>query len=300
MDRLESLRVFCRVVDLNSFSRAATQLQLSNATVTNHVAALETHFGVRLLNRTTRRLTVTDDGRSCYERAIRLIAEMSELEDALQGAQRSPKGILRVELPMAIGRIYFAPALHRFTEKYPDITLRVQVTDRVIDAIEERADVLVRMGDLKDSSMVARKIHQSRFVTCASPAFFARHGKPSHPDELQRLPCLGFIQPNTGQMVPWQFARQGERVEFLPQGPVAINHAESLIHTAVSGAGVVQLLSLSLTPSIKAGLLEPILDDWTTHGPQVSLLYPQSRHLSTRVRAFVDFVDELFATEIRV
>lgn len=298
MDRLESLRVYCRVVEMNSFTRAAAQLQLSNATVTNHVAALEAHFGVRLINRTTRKLSVTEDGRSCYERAMRLIAEMSELEDALQGAQRSPKGVLRVEVPTAIGRIYIAPALSRFTERYPEISLRVQVTDRVVDAIEERADVLIRMGELKDSNMVARKLHQSRFVTCASPEFLARHGLPQHPGELHRLSCMGFIQPNSGQMVAWQFQQGEQHVTLQPNAHIAINHAESLIRAAISGAGIIQLLSLSLTPSIKAGDLVPILEDWSTAGPPVSIVYPQSRHLSAKVRAFAEFVSDLFAHEI--
>jgi len=295
MDRLESLRIFCRVVELNSFSRAADQLQLSNASVTNHVAGLESHFGVRLLNRTTRKLSMTDDGRSCYERAQRLIGEMTELEDVLQGARLTPKGILRVDIPTAIGRIYIAPALARFVARYPEVSLRVHVTDRAVDIIEERADVAIWMGELKDSNMVARLIYQSRSLCCASPEFLAQHGRPSRPEDLLQYPCLGFIQPNSGQIVPWQFARGEENFAFTPQASIAINHAESLIHAATTGAGVVQLLSSSLTPPINAGLLVPILEDWTTAGPPVSVVYPQNRHLSPKVRAFVDFVSEIFA-----
>jgi LysR family transcriptional regulator for bpeEF and oprC len=295
MDRFESLRVFCRVVELNSFSRAADQLQLSNASITNHIAGLESHFGVRLLNRTTRRLSLTDDGRSCYERALRLLGEMTELEDALQGARLKPRGILRIDIPTAIGRIYIAPALPRFAALYPELSLRVHVTDRDLDIVDERADVVIRMGELKDSNMVARLIYQSRSICCAAPAFIEQYGVPAAPQDLRRFPCLGFIQPNSREIVPWQFRKGEEEFIFTPQASIAINHAESLIHAATTGAGIVQLLSSSLNPPIEAGQLVPILEDWSSAGPPVYVVYPQNRHLSPKVRAFVDFVSELFA-----
>jgi LysR family transcriptional regulator for bpeEF and oprC len=295
MDRLESLRIFCRVVELNSFSRAANQLLMSNASITNHIAGLESHFGVRLLNRTTRRLSLTDDGRSCYERAQRLIAEMTELEDVLQGARLTPKGTLRVDIPTAVGRIYIAPALAKFVARYPDVSLRVHVTDRAIDIMEERADIAIWMGEVKDPNMVARLLYQSRSLCCASPSFLKEYGRPAHPQELVNFPCLGFIQPNTGQIVPWEFMKGEENISYTPQTSIAINHAESLIHAASTGAGIVQLLSSSLTPSIRAGQLEPILEEWTTAGPSISVVYPQNRHLSPKVRAFVDFMSEIFS-----
>ena len=295
MDRLESLHVFCRVVELNSFSRAADQLHLSNASITNHIAALESHFGVRLLNRTTRRLSLTDDGRGCYERAQRLLGEMAELEDALQGARLKPKGILRIDIPTAIGRIYIAPALPRFAAQYPELSLRVHVTDRDLDIVDERADVVIRMGELKDSNMVARLIYQSRSLCCAAPPFLQRYGTPATPHDLLSLPCLGFIQPNSREIVPWTFNKDDQEFAFTPQASIAINHAESLIHAATTGAGVVQLLSSSLNPPIQAGQLVPILEDWSSAGPPVYVVYPQNRHLSPKVRAFVDFVSELFS-----
>jgi len=299
MDRLESLRLFCRVVELNSFSRAADQLQLSNASITNHIAALESHFGVRLLNRTTRKLSLTDDGRSCYERALRLLGEMTELEDALQGARLKPKGILRVDIPTAIGRIYIAPALPRFAAQYPELSLHVHVTDRDLDIIDERADVVIRMGELKDSNMVARLIYQSRSICCAAPSYLAQHGTPATPQELAQHTCLGFIQPNSREIVPWEFTRkngeQDDNLTFAPQAHIAINHAESLIHAATTGAGIIQLLSSSLNSPIEIGALVPILKDWESAGPPVYVVYPQNRHLSPKVRAFVDFVGELFA-----
>lgn len=295
MDRLESLRVFCQVVELNSFSRAAEQLELSNASITNHISSLERHFGVRLLNRTTRKLSLTDDGHSCYQRAQRLLGDMTELEDALQGTRATPQGVLRVDVPTVVSRIYLAPALARFTEQYPDLTVRMNVSDRMVDVVEGRGDVWIRIGELKDSSMVARRIYQTTNLCCASPDYLARHGTPQMPQELARFRCLSFIHPNTGQNVPWTFSKGKQQLDWNPQTRISINHAESLIHAATSGAGIIQLLSLSLNPHIRTGQLTPLLADWSTPGPPVSVVYHRSHQLSAKVRAFVDFVTTLFA-----
>ncbi|PUA16747.1 LysR family transcriptional regulator [Glaciimonas sp. PCH181] len=295
MDRLESLRVFCQVVELNSFSRAAEQLELSNASITNHIASLERHFGVRLLNRTTRKLSLTDDGHRCYQRAQRLLGDMIELEDTLQGSRATPQGVLRIDVPTVISRIYLAPALSRFTARYPDLTLRVNVSDRMVDMVEGRGDVWMRIGELKDSSMVARRVYQTKNICCAAPDFLRRHGIPATPQDLTRFQCLSFIHPSTGQNVPWTFSKGKQQIEWTPQTSISINHAESLIHAASSGAGIVQLLSLSLNPAIRSGLLTPVLTDWSTAGPPVSVLYHHSHQLSAKIRVFVDFVTELFA-----
>lgn len=295
MDRLESLRIFCQVVELNSFSRAAQQLELSNGSITNHIANLERHFGVRLLNRTTRKLSLTDDGHRCYQSAQRLLGDMMELEDALQGSRATPQGVLRIDVPTVISRIYLAPALSRFTALYPDLTVRMNVSDRMVDMVEGRGDVWMRIGELKDSSMVARRIYQTKNLCCASPEYLSRHGVPDSPHDLARFNCLAFIHPNTGLNVPWTFSKGKQTVESNPQTSIAINHAESLIHAATSGAGIIQLLSLSLNPQIKSGTLTPILTDWNTTGPPVSVVYHHSHQLSVKVRVFVNFVTDLFA-----
>ncbi|MFC5474578.1 LysR family transcriptional regulator [Paraherbaspirillum soli] len=295
MDRLESLRVFCQVVELNSFSRAAEQLEMSNATITNHIASLERHFGVRLLNRTTRKISMTDDGHSCYQRAQRLLGDMMELEGALQGGRATPQGVLRVDVPTVIARVYLAPALSRFTELYPELSIRVNVGDRMVDMVEGRGDVWLRIGELKDSGMVARRIYQPRNVCCAAPDFLARHGTPRTPQELADFRCLAFIHPNSGQNVPWTFSKGKQQLSWQPPGNISINHAETLIQAAVSGAGIVQLLTLSLNPQMRDGRLVPVLADWATPGPPVSVVYHQSHQLSAKVRVFVDFVTELFA-----
>ena len=295
MDRLESLRVFCQVVELNSFSRAAEQLELSNASITNHISGLEKHFGVRLLNRTTRKLSLTDDGHRCYQSAQRLLGDMTELEDALQGTRATPQGILRIDVPSVIARIYLAPALLHFTERYPELTVRMNVSDRMVDMVEGRGDVWIRIGELKDSSMIARRIHNTTNLCCASPAYLAANGTPQTPQDLESLRCLAFIHPNTGQNVPWIFRKGKQEVIWLPSSNIAINHAESLIHAACQDGGIVQLLSLSLSPYLQSGQLTSVLTDWNTSGPPVSVVYHQQHQLSAKVRVFVDFVTELFA-----
>ena len=288
------------MVELGSFSRAATQLDLSNATVTNHVASLESHFGIRLLNRTTRNVSLTDDGRSCYEHAQRLLAEMTELENILQGAKSIPKGVLRVDVPTAISRLYIAPALPRFAAQYPNVVIKMTVTDRVVNVVEEGVDVLLRIGELKDSTMVARLVHQSRFLCCASAEFLARHGTPKTPDDLAGYPCLGFTQPAKGQVVPWFFEKDGKKTVYTPKASIWINHADSLINAAIAGGGIVQLLSLSLIPQMSAGRLTPILQEWSAIGPPVSVVYPHSRHLSAKVRAFANFVAEVLPKDVNL
>lgn len=194
-----------------------------------------------------------------------------------------------------ISRIYLAPALSRFTALYPDLTVRMNVSDRMVDMVEGRGDVWMRIGELKDSSMVARRIYQTKNLCCASPEYLSRHGVPDSPHDLARFNCLAFIHPNTGLNVPWTFSKGKQTVESNPQTSIAINHAESLIHAATSGAGIIQLLSLSLNPQIKSGTLTPILTDWSTTGPPVSVVYHHSHQLSVKVRVFVNFVTDLFA-----
>lgn len=298
IDRFEALRVFCRIVEIGSFSRAAQQLEMSNSSVTNHLTNLESHLGVRLLNRTTRKLSLTDEGRACYERARELLNELGEMEESLQGATAVPKGVLRIDVPTVIGRIYIAPALLRFTQLHPDLTVKMTLNDQVLGPEEGGVDVSIRIGELKDSGRVAKTIQHTRYVCCASPDFLAKHGMPAAPQDLPGYPQLGFLQPTTGKPVPWFFAKDGAAFEQMPDARIWINHAESLMDAAMSGGGVVQLLSLSLRPYIAASTLVPILAEWSAPGPPISIIYPPSRHQPAKISAFVKFVSELFADHL--
>jgi len=294
MDRLEALKVFCAVVESGGFSKAADRLGISTSSVTNQVGALEAHFKTRLLNRTTRSMSLTDEGRHCHDYALRLIADMDELESHLQHAGQSPRGTLRVDLPGLISRDIVSPQLPRFLAAYPDIRLRLSASDRFIDMVEEGVDVLVRIGPLQNSNLVARTIAHTRYVCCASPAFVAQHGLPQRPEELDALPCLNFVYPKSQLVRPWLFQHEGKLFSHTPQGKLATDHIDTLIGAALAGAGVIQALSVSLDAHLAGGNLVPLLADYGAAGPDVSALYQQKHLRAARVGVFVDFIERLF------
>ncbi|MQA21621.1 LysR family transcriptional regulator [Rugamonas rivuli] len=294
MDRLDALKVFCAVVDAGGFSRAAAKLGISTSSVTHQIGVLEAHFGVKLLNRTTRSMSLTDEGRRCVEQARVLLAEMDELESSMSDAHQTPRGSLRVDMPGILARQFVAPALPRFLAAYPELSVRLTATDRLIDMVDEGVDVMLRIGELPDSGLVARSVFKNRYICCASPDFIARHGRPRHPDELNDLPCLNFVYPKARQLRPWTFQQDGQPFTSMPRGAVAMDHVESLIEMAVQGGGVVQHLSVSLIEPLRSGALVPLLEQWQAPGPDVSVLYQQRHQRAARVAVFVDFVDALF------
>ena len=295
MDRLEALKVFCAVVETGGFRKAADKLGISTPSVTNQIVALETHFGIKLLNRTTRSMSMTDEGRQCYEQALQLLAGMSELETGLQSSNLTPRGTLRVDMPSALCRLHVAPALPRFLAAYPEVRLKISVSDRMIDMVEEGVDVLVRIGQLQDSGMIARKISSNRFVCCASPDFLRRHGRPETPDDLARFDCLNFLYPKSRQIRPWIFQKKdGAPFSQTPQGVLAMDHVESLIEAAKAGCGIVQQMSGSLDGAVRSGELEAVLTDWQAAAPDVSVLYQPRHRRAAKVKAFVDFLETCF------
>jgi LysR family transcriptional regulator for bpeEF and oprC len=295
MDRLEALKIFCTVVDAGGFSRGADKLGISTSTVTNQILALEAHLRIKLLNRTTRRMSVTEEGRQCYEHAMDLLGRMGSLESAMQNAHRHPTGVLRVDMPSNISRQIVAPALPAFLAAYPDITLNITVGDLMVDMVEEGIDVLIRIGELQDSNLFATTLFRNDFICCAAPAFLERYGTPATPGDLADFACLGFLNPRTHVVRPWRFVEDEVEFTFTPQGAAAMDHVESLIAAAKAGGGIVQNLSISLIEPIAAGTLAPILQGWTAPGPPVSVLV-QQRHLrAAKVKAFVDFLTPLFA-----
>jgi LysR family transcriptional regulator, regulator for bpeEF and oprC len=287
------MEVFARVVELGSFSRAADRLEMANASVTTIVRNLENHLGVRLLNRTTRSLSLTDDGRAFYERSQRILAEVQETEDSLKQTRVKPQGRLRVDMPTSIGRLYVVPALPRFTAQYPDLKINLTLNDQVTDLVEEAVDLVIRVGTLHDSTLVARKIYDTRLVACASPEFIARFGEPQTPHELGRFSCLGYFALDLGRIRSWRFEKDGESYEQHPDGSFHVNSMEALADAGVAGAGVVYIPDNIASRPIAAGLLKPILHDWCNVTTPVWVAWPQNRHLSAKVRAFADFVTGL-------
>lgn len=300
MDRLTSMEVFHWVVELGSFSRAADRLDLSKASVTAHIAALESRLGVKLLNRTTRRLSLTDDGAVYLEHVRRLLADVEETEAALAAGRSVPRGLLRVEMPVPLGRQYVVPALPRFAAQYPELRVIARLEDRRSNLVEEGVDVAVRLGPLSDSSLVARRVYDAQWGTFASTDYLAVHGEPKTPAELDGHNCIGLFVVSRGDVFEWVFENDGERVVRTPGDRLSVSNGEAMLDTAVSGAGIVQALDIFANRWVAAGALRPILADWRrTDSYPISVVYPQGRHLSAKVRAFIEFVAGLFPRQRR-
>lgn len=294
MDRLDALKVFCSVVDAGGFSRAADRLGMSTSSVTNHVAALEARFRVKLLHRTTRSMSLTDEGRLCYENAVRLLSDMIELEDAMQHSTTAPSGLLRVDMPGIIGNLIVVPALPRFVLDYPEVSVRMSATDRLLDMVEEGIDVLVRIGNLVDSRLVAQTLARTRYVCCASPDYLDRRGSPQSPEDLDRFDCLNFLYPKSRRVRPWFFQRDGQLASLAPRGIFVTDHVESLIAAATAGGGIIQVLSISVQDRLESGALVPLLTDWSAPGPDVAVLFQQRQLRAAKVKVFVGFLHETF------
>jgi len=295
MDRFQAMEVFVGVVDTGSFTRAADRLHIPKATVTTLVQGLESHLKVKLLNRTTRQVSVTADGAAYYERCVRILAEVEETEHVLSRTATSPRGRLRVDVPASFGRHILIPALSDFFARYPDIALELGCSDRVVDLIEEGVDCVVRGGELPDSTLVARRVGTLDFITCATPDYLSRFGVPQHPRDLARHKCVNYFSAKTGKMYDWDFVQNGERIVLPVQGHISVNDSDAYIAAGRAGLGIIQAALAQVKAELEKGSLVQILADWRTNPLSIYIMYPQNRHLSTKVRVFVDWVAEILA-----
>jgi LysR family transcriptional regulator for bpeEF and oprC len=295
MDQLFCMRVFARVVEQGSFARAAEDLDIARPSATTAVARLEKRLKVRLLHRTTRRLSLTDEGRAFYQGCVRMLDELAETEDALSGAHRSPRGRLRVSTPNAFIQQQFFPALPRFLARYPDLELEMVLTDRAVNMVEEGIDCAVRAVPLADdSTLIARPVSRVRLVTCASPAYLEARGVPRSIAELERHHCIRFISPSTGRTTDWRFKRGKEELAYTPRGSFAVTSLEGAAAAAAVGIGIAQVSDALVIAALRTGALRALLVEWAAPGPTLSVVYPSSRYLTAKVRAFSDFVAEVY------
>lgn len=295
MDRFQAMEVFTRVVEIGGFTKAAEALRLPKATVTTLVQGLEAHLGVKLLNRTTRRVSVTPDGAAYYERCVRILAEVVETESTLSRTRSDVRGRLRVDVPATFGRRVLVPALPAFFERYPELELEVGCTDRPVDLIGEGVDCVVRGGEQADSSLVARRIATLDFFTCATPGYLERHGVPRHPHDLLRHRCIRYFSAKTGKVYKWVYQRGGERIELEVAGPVALNDSEAYMEAGLAGLGVMEVTPFAAGEWLRQGRLIRVLEDWKSDPLPIYVMYPQNRHLSAKVRVFADWVAELMS-----
>jgi len=295
MDRFQAMKVYMAVVDARSFSRAADNLSLPRATVTTTIQNLENLLRVRLLNRTTRSVSLTPDGAAYYERCARLLSDLEEMEAAFRDVAQRPQGRLRIDVPTIIGRLILIPKLCEFRQRYPDIELVIGMGDRPVDLVQEAVDCVIRGGELIDSTLVARRIGSINFVTCGAPAYFERHGTPQTLAELQEHQAVHYFSARTGRIIDWDHLVDGQLQHVKVPGSIAVNDAEAYMALALQGFGLVQAARFMALPYLERGELIEILPQWRPEPLPISVLYPQNRHLSPKVRAFSDWAAELFA-----
>ncbi|WP_223645111.1 LysR family transcriptional regulator [Corallococcus sp. EGB] len=287
---LAGLGAFVRTLETGSFSAAARALGVSPSAVSKSVARLEGRLGALLLQRGTRRLQPTPEGLSLFERGQRIVSELDAAQDELRES-KGPRGPLHVTAPMDLGRHWLVPRLPAFLAAYPLIQCALGLTDRFIDLLEERVDVGLRMGESSDTRLVRRRLGESRAVICASPTYLRRHGTPRKVTDLQRHACLAYLRD--GQRVPWRL--DGQPVDV--PGPFASDNNEALLALALAGGGIARIPEFVATQALASGRLRAVLGEVHPPGPDVFVVYPERRHLSPRVRVFVDFVAEAFARE---
>jgi DNA-binding transcriptional LysR family regulator len=298
MDQIQSMRVFARVVETGSFTRASESLGMPKGSATKLLQQLETRLKVKLLNRTTRRVTVTAEGAAYYERAARLLNDLDEMETMLTQAQGAPGGRLRVDVGSSIASLVIIPALPDFYRRYPDIQLDLGVGERPVDLVSDNVDCVLRAGEVVDQSLVARRIANIQVVTVATPAYLARHGTPQHPRELEaRHTLVSMFSPRTGRPFPNVFEKGGERIEIAGRYQLAVNESNALTAAALAGLGVTQVAGFAAVPYLRDGALVPVLPDWGRPPVPLHVVYPPNRHLSARVRAFVEWAAGLFAAQ---
>jgi DNA-binding transcriptional LysR family regulator len=286
-DRLESMSILIAVVDAGSFSAAARQLKIPLATVSRKVAELESYLGTRLLKRSTRQLALTEAGLSYVATCRRILEEVGEAERAATGEYAAPKGELVITAPLVFGRLTLLPVVSEFLKAYPDIDVRMVLTDRAMHLLEEHVDVAVRIGDLPDSSAIATRIGTTRRVVCASPAYFSEHGIPMSPHDLSMHACITLEQIASRQL--WTFKAGKAAVEVPIRSRLAVSTAEAAIDAAVAGVGLTRVLSYQVAGAMRAGALQTALETFEPVAWPISVVYAGQGILPLKLRAFLDF-----------
>lgn len=292
MDTIDGMRTFCAVVGAGSFTGAAERLEMSTALVSKYVGKLEERLGARLLNRTTRSLTLTEIGRVYVERCRQVIDDFDELESAIQDRYSTPIGNLIISAPVTFGEMYLTPAISDFLEQQPKVTIDLRLTDRFTGLVDEGIDVAIRIAELEDSTLIARRLAPARIVACATPSYLELHGVPSDPSDLAYHNCIVDTNFRNGSL--WVFMVEGERKTVKLEGRFTVNNAGAARRMLLSGAGIGLIPSYVVGDDIKKGQLVRVLDEFETFNLGVFAVYANNRHLATKVRTFVDFAVKRF------
>ncbi|WP_144640201.1 LysR family transcriptional regulator [Bordetella genomosp. 13] len=297
MDRFDAMQAFARVVEAGSFTKAADTLHMSRATVTQLVQQLEARLRVKLLNRTTRRVHVTADGAAYYERVVRLLADMDDAETSLSSASAAPRGRLRVDVPSPLARTIIVPALPAFHARYPDIQFDMGVSDRMVDLLGENVDCVVRGGELTDQSLMARHVGDLRLGVYAAPAYLARAGTPAHPLELENSHhrVVGYLWARLGKALPYAMRRGAEDLHLHGRYVLAVDDGNAYLEAGLAGLGVLWLPDYMAKGPVARRELVPLFEDWRMDPMPMYVAFPPNRHVSAKLRVFIDWMVELMA-----
>ncbi len=293
MDRFEAMRVFCAVIEAGGFAAAADRIGVSTSAVSRHVAQLEADLNVRLLNRTTRRMSPTDEGFAYFERCTQLLADLEEAEASVSGKARQPRGRLRLTAPIALATLRLGPAFAVFAQANPEVTLDIVLSDNIADFAEEGLDMAIRVGRVGSDNLVARRIGETDLLIAAAPDYLARAGTPERPEDLARHACLTYTHAANGNQAQFEDA-QGESFSVRISGPINANNGMFLAEMARAGCGIVFAPCFILQPLIESGQLVRLLADWKTRRLPIHAVYPTRRHLSAKVQAMTGFLAEWF------
>ncbi len=291
MDRLQTLSIFARVAEMESFTAAARSLGLPKATASNAVQQLEARLATRLLHRTTRRVHLTHDGAAFYERCKDLLADADELDAMFQKSGEALAGRIRVDMSTRMARFTVIPVLPRFLAEHPALEIELGSTDRAVDLVREGYDCVVRAGALAESGLVVRRVGEFQVINCASPAYLRKHGKPKGLRDLERHFLVHYVSTLGGKVDGWEYEEGGEWKELPMRGQVTVNNAEAYVAAAVAGLGIIQTPSSSMEEELQSGRLVEVLPRLRSRPMPLSILYPHRRQLSRRVRVFMDWLE---------
>ncbi|ORE40492.1 LysR family transcriptional regulator [Pseudomonas aeruginosa] len=294
MDRLQSMQIFVRVVEMHSFGRAADSLSLPPSRVTRAVKELEAFLGVCLLRRTTRHISLTPDGTLYYDHCRRLLADIEAVESGLPGSAGIARGRLRVDMTLSLARLVVLPRIKDFQARFPDVELTLTMNDRTVELVQEGIDCVIRAGTPEESpTLVAKRIGAFEWITCASPEYLAEHGEPKTLEDLADHHAVGYLSSRTARSLEWHFVIDGEERCVRMRERLIVNDTDAYVACAVEGLGLIRAGSYMVRDQLASGRLRQVLPDCRSPAVPLSVLYPKNRHLSPTVRAFVDWVDEV-------
>ncbi len=300
MNNIQQMLAFATAARNASFAKAGRELAQTPSTIAKSINRLETQLGVKLFHRTTRQVSLTPDGQRLFEQCQRILDEVELLKSFAAGARGEPTGTLRVDAPLTYGKRVIVPVLAKLLERHPQLKVDARLSDRYADLVREGLDAVVRIGPLSDSGMVARTVGQQYLVVVGSPAYLDRHGRPRSPQELEQHHCVVFRQPTSGRDRPWEFSVEGESTELQPPSRLRLGDGEALVEAAISGMGLVQVPDYMAADAINAGRVVEVLREFRARPLPINVVYPGTRMVPPRVRAFIEALSERGAAKLRI